>query len=356
MIQKRIQCPKPWSDFGIWDIEGNVRVCCWSGITVGNINKNTIEEIWNGPLYQAIRHDVSCGVFSCNPHCPMLWGKEFISPYFGKGTPMSIPGTLPVDNAAVSNAVLSLEEMSRQKTVLRSKPRYFKLHIDNHCNLRCLMCRLDKSDPTEISERFLEELVGYYPYAEGLGIWGGEPLSSAASREFIFGFDYKSFAQCTIDVITNGTLLSRYMRELTQVRFGWVQISLDAASEDTYNNIRVNGSWSTALDGIRALLDLRHEQGRWFPITIDMVIQPANYQEIVSFVELGHTLGVRVTFGNLDVSSRWLFAQPDLLGKVRDEIQHGISRAIGYDMLSAGVSLSIIRDLIDGGNSQPAFV
>ena len=82
MFLKGVRCTKPWTDFGIWDIEGNVRVCCWSRSIVGNINRNSIEEIWNGELYQAIRHDMSCGIFACNPHCPILHRKGFIGGYF----------------------------------------------------------------------------------------------------------------------------------------------------------------------------------------------------------------------------------------------------------------------------------
>lgn len=343
MLLHQVKCLKPWTDFGVWNINGNVRVCCWSNIVVGNINTNSIEEIWNGREYQALRNNMACGIYSCNPHCPVLHGSGFMSPYFSNRDKGYYEGGY--SEISSKNAKLSVDEIQQRLTILASKPRYFKIYVDSVCNLRCSMCRLDKEGTISIPESFFEDLKSYYPFIEGVGVWGGEPLFSVKSRSLIFDFDYKQFPQCKISIITNGTLLSKYVSELEKVHLDWVQISLDAATKDTYKRIRTNGSWERTISGIGDLVQLRNRQENWYPITIDMVIQPENYTEVPAFIKLGNSLGTRVTFGNLDTTTNWMFDQPSLLKSVREYLTQGMRVAIQHDMLSASTNLSALLDL-----------
>lgn len=346
MFLKRIKCYKPWTDFGIWDIGGNVRACCWSKIILGNINKNSIEEIWNGEKYQRLRHDIASGIFECNPQCPVLHRKGFIGAYFAD--PFNKEGC---DKKAAQkcweNAGLNRKEILQKKVVLNSKPRFFKLHVDNKCNLRCPMCHVDKDNPTTLSDNFLEELKSYYPFMEELGIWGGESLFSAKARKILFEFNYTKFPCCRIGLVTNGTLINKYISNLAKVNFGWVHISLDAATKKTYNKLRRGGTWERVLRGINKLIELRNRQKRWFPVTIYMVLQPDNYREITQFIKLGHRLGAKATFGNLDTSTLWFSTNSNFKRNVKKQIWQGLNTAVKYDMLSAGIDLSILLDLCD---------
>ena len=56
-------CAYPWQQMNI-DLTGEVVPCCFwtgygnSGKPLGNTNEQTIEEIWNGEKYQALRRDL----------------------------------------------------------------------------------------------------------------------------------------------------------------------------------------------------------------------------------------------------------------------------------------------------------
>lgn len=349
MFLKGIQCYKPWTDFGIWDIEGNVRACCWSEIILGNINKNSIEEIWNGEKYQMLRRDTASGIFECNSQCPVLHRKGFLGSYFANAFNKETCDKKAAQKCQKcwENAELNRKEILQKKVVLNSKPRFFKLHVDNKCNLKCPMCHLDKDSPATLSDNFLEELKSYYPFIEGLGIWGGEPLFSSKARKILFEFNYTKFSCCRIGLVTNGILINKYISSLAKVNFGWVNISLDAATKRTYNKLRVGGSWEKVLRGINKLIELRNKQKQWFPITIDMVLQPDNYEEITQFIKLGHRLGVKVTFENLDTNTLWFSTSSNLKRSVKKQIRQGLNTAIKYDTLSAGIDLSILLDLCD---------
>lgn len=58
-----VRCAKPFREMGIrWD--GSVAGCCidWSGtLKAGNIHKAQLDEIWHGPLFDAMRHKLYHG-------------------------------------------------------------------------------------------------------------------------------------------------------------------------------------------------------------------------------------------------------------------------------------------------------
>lgn len=53
-----IYCFEPWTSFRV-DSSGNVRVCCYSKINMGNLFEQSFSEIWNGDLYRYYRKYVN---------------------------------------------------------------------------------------------------------------------------------------------------------------------------------------------------------------------------------------------------------------------------------------------------------
>ena len=45
---KKFVCKHPWSHFEVNNPNGDVTMCCNNNTVLGNVNKNSIEEIWNG--------------------------------------------------------------------------------------------------------------------------------------------------------------------------------------------------------------------------------------------------------------------------------------------------------------------
>jgi MoaA/NifB/PqqE/SkfB family radical SAM enzyme len=54
----RRPCTVPWESAVILG-NGDVAACCVPGLTMGNLNEATMEEIWNGPRYQELRATVN---------------------------------------------------------------------------------------------------------------------------------------------------------------------------------------------------------------------------------------------------------------------------------------------------------
>jgi radical SAM protein with 4Fe4S-binding SPASM domain len=82
-------CAYPWQQM-IVDLSGEVVPCCfWSGYgnsgqPLGNTNINTLEEIWNGAEYQALRHANAAGKLEghpCNRCMAYTWANGSYPPF-----------------------------------------------------------------------------------------------------------------------------------------------------------------------------------------------------------------------------------------------------------------------------------
>jgi radical SAM protein with 4Fe4S-binding SPASM domain len=51
-------CHHPWASVSV-DAEGNVRPCCVTSVTMGNLNESSFREIWEGRKYQRLRARVN---------------------------------------------------------------------------------------------------------------------------------------------------------------------------------------------------------------------------------------------------------------------------------------------------------
>ena len=171
---------------------------------------------------------------------------------------------------------------------LRS-PLYVAWQITNECNLACLHC-IEESGPgkafhDELSKEevfaVLKQLTdGEVPY---LSFSGGEPMIHAHFFEMV-EFVCERGAQLKVE--TNGHYLTdENCRRLAELGVKAVQVSLDGASRETFNRMRVRGDFDCTIAGIRRL----HAAG--VPIEINYSPTRFNMHEIAAAVDLAHELG-----------------------------------------------------------------
>ena len=80
-----------------------------------------------------------------------------------------------------------------------------------------------------------------------------------------------------INLITNRSLLPKYWEKVKHQKFGTLLISVDAAKKDTYDKIRVGGSW---VDLLQTLKLVKENRDRFSSVTINMTVMRHNYREI----------------------------------------------------------------------------
>ena len=136
-------------------------------------------------------------------------------------------------------------------------PLYLAWQVTNECNLACLHCIEEsgpgKAFPDELDDAqvfgVLEQAMDLeVPY---LSFSGGEPM---VHRRFFDMADYVCRRGGQLKVETNGHYLDpQNCARLKEIGVKAVQVSLDGATRQTFNRMRVRGDFDTAIDGVKNL-------------------------------------------------------------------------------------------------------
>lgn len=136
---------------------------------------------------------------------------------------------------------------------------------------------------------------------------GGEPLTNPHIPDFVQAVKESG---CKVGFSTNGTLLTPQLSErLIHLGLDWISISFDAATPETYHQIRQGSSYETVIGNIQALRDLKNQIGSATPkvmmVFVMMSGEQENYHELPLYIDLAHSLGVeQVIAKNLDVITK----------------------------------------------------
>ena len=173
------------------------------------------------------------------------------------------------------------------------------------CNLRCVMCpwkdmRANASHRGIMAQETWEAVRPHL--SEILSVdftGGGEPLLQPRLAEWIG--DAKA-AGCETGILTNGLLLNEERaRLLIDAGLDWLCVSIDAASKEEYERIRIGSNFETVCQNLANVSKFR---SRRVPETmINFVMMAANFHQLKDMVRLAERLGVdQVNFKQCEVS------------------------------------------------------
>lgn len=171
------------------------------------------------------------------------------------------------------------------------------------CNLRCRMCPIQfrQDGPPHGPLAFMEletfrRLIDELPELQVLHLQGmGEPLMHPRFFDMV---RYAAARGVRVTTNTNLTLLSaRRARLCVESGLAELHASLDGASAETYERIRVQATFSRVKRHLEALLRIRRELRAERPrVRVVMVVMRDNLHELPAMVELAHALGVESLF------------------------------------------------------------
>ena len=168
-------------------------------------------------------------------------------------------------------------------------PLYVAWQITNECNLACLHC-IEESGPgkafkDELDDRQVFDVLAQLMDADVpyLSFSGGEPM---VHPRFFDMVEYACSRGAELKIETNGHYLTpENCARLKSLGVKAVQVSLDGASRETFNRMRVLGEFNVAVDGVRNL----REAG--VPIEVNYSPTRFNVHEIGAAVDLAYELG-----------------------------------------------------------------
>ncbi len=323
---RRPLCRFPWEALEAHDIRGVVAPCaggwpleratlaCSSWRDLGLIGA------WNAPGLQAFRRAIAARDphRTCKPECPAFHG----------GPQSALPPLAPATTRVFhDNLVRNLREMLDGAEVLRSRPLTISLSPTFRCPNHCRMCDIHEMrdrmgpDPAlyDMNEALFEELRDLLPTTRLLALTGGEPLVSRRLRDLLREFDAERFPDGAVTLTTNGLLLrGAVLRDLARTRFRLVIVSLNAATEATYEAITgTRGGFPRVLRNLRDLVEAAPHMAGRPAIVASFVAMRSNLSELPAFLDLARDIGcgVRLLPVERDRCGESLFTDEDTLSR-----------------------------------------
>ncbi len=276
-------CKHPWVHFEVNNPNGNVTMCCNNETVLGNVNDESIADIWNGEKFTRMRKRmIEEGAHAFCPHtCPVLQGgKQYEN--------LDWYQELDPEGPIRENAELNETEYSGERTTLESNPRWVRFTYSYACNLDCYHCyqREDATQRHKLPEFFMEQLPEYVETAQIVYPFGGEPFFFSPVIDFLE--DHNSNTETRFFLITNATLLTDKVFEiLSRLPISTMAASLDAATALSFDVLRVrdrNANWEQVVKNLGRLAELKKRKG--FKFTVSMTLNSVNALETEEFVNL----------------------------------------------------------------------
>jgi radical SAM protein with 4Fe4S-binding SPASM domain len=176
-------------------------------------------------------------------------------------------------------------------------PREIQIEVTGACNLACRMClvryrpKLGKRSGAMCFHTF-KGVVDDLPDLQRITLQGlGEPLLAPDIFQMV---DYASARGIDIGFNTNGTLLTRPAAErLVTAGLGWLHISVDGATAETYESIRDGASFDAVRANVLGLVDVIQSRGADRPrLSLVFVAMRRNVDELPALVRLADDWGV----------------------------------------------------------------
>jgi MoaA/NifB/PqqE/SkfB family radical SAM enzyme len=266
----RSLCYAPFTNL-FFDRLGDVRVCCWNWqVPVGNVLRNSMDEIWHGPKIEALRRTLAANAFAK--------GCDFCQFQTAEGVFAGVK-MRQFDRFAVTG-----EDPQW--------PKQMEFSISNACNLECVMCDGNHSSairahrekrppmPRIYSDAFLDSMRAYLPHLTQAKFLGGEPFL-VVEHFRLWDMMIADGVKTLCHVTTNGTQYSeRIERVLAAIPFGF-SISLDAVTKRTYESIRVNAVFEEVMANARRFREYVRERKTSFSFTYCLMSN--NWREFGEF-------------------------------------------------------------------------
>lgn len=178
-------------------------------------------------------------------------------------------------------------------------PSFVQIEPVGQCNLRCQMCPIQfradgppNGPPAFMPFETFTRLVDQLPALTELQLQGlGEPMMHPRFFDMIA---YAAGRGIQVSTNSNLTLLTADRAErLVRSGLSRLHASIDGATAETYERIRVRSSWDRVIGNLERLMGTRRRLGSALPrVQIVGVVMRQNLDELAGLVRLAGRLGI----------------------------------------------------------------
>ena len=310
-------CRQPWDNCEVTK-GGTVQCCCsyWMPDNFGDLKESSLEEVMNSDKAQKIRASILDGSYSfCNKAgCELIQSNRLIPVEDILNPDLKVNGVSEQDKKYYADIITNKKTKVEPRSL-----RVVNFLWDESCNLECPSCRIGKilyvDGPIYQRSLDLQEKVMKYVFNNYNGqiieliITGsGDPFASKIFRDFLMSFDGKQWPNIEIIFMTNGVMFTEKMwnsMSKCHDNIRGAKVSIDAATEETYNKVRVGGNWVRLMENLKMLSKLVKDKSKAFDLSLDFVVQKENFTEMPDYVRLAKSIGASVLFKMLADWGTW---------------------------------------------------
>jgi radical SAM protein with 4Fe4S-binding SPASM domain len=196
-----------------------------------------------------------------------------------------------------------------------ARPTNVWLETNKLCNLKCQMCARELETRFhaggDSSEEVFRQAGGFFRVADTVTLYGwNEPLLDKKLFEKI---EKARKAGANVHFNTNGTLLTEDKAErLIDLKVSDIGISLDGATRETFEQIRVGADFEKIKQNVRGMVALKEKKKAFFPyMHIVFCALGPNIEELPRMPKVAREVGL----GRIDVTDT-VFYKPDMVEKL----------------------------------------
>ena len=196
-------------------------------------------------------------------------------------------------NGHIINADLNSIECREKRESLNSFPPVVGLNMTSRCNARCVFCSIQPERQKHKDSLTLDDVkkMIWLRYVSRLFVWGGIG-DSLVNKDFLPIVRYlrETYPHLQLELSTNGIQLNEEVCQTLADNFTLFNVSLNAATREMWESQMRSKGFDNVCANITRLAELRPTKGSPY-IRLSMVLNKANVDEAVPFVELAHRLG-----------------------------------------------------------------
>ena len=224
-----------------------------------------------------------------------------------------------------------LNNLVAQTKLSSLAPYPFKIEIEHTtaCGKKCIMCEHTywREKPEIMTIDKFKQIIDQFPGLKWVNITGeGDNFLNPDYIKFI---EYSRAKGISVNFVDEFDFIDENIaRRLVELGVNCIWISMDGATKETYEKIKVGCDFERALRNIRTLLKVKKELGSPFPtLCFRFIINKLNYQEMPKMVELVNSLGDLGEGGQLEFAGLLTFKEienlylPEVPEKIVNEVK-----------------------------------
>lgn len=227
----------------------------------------------------------------------LLWGyrRDFFYLYrkFGPRSALNFLYTklcVPVGEGSGSGVYFFFGPIVRRWPQLAPFPRYVEIEHTTVCNKRCIMCEHTFwEDQPERHTKFKDfrAMIDQFHGLRWVHLTGEG--SSYLNPDFPRMLEYmrreKQVAVYVVDHLSD--LRDRDLQQMVDLGLFGLYVSIDAATRETYQRIRIGCDWDRVQGNIRRLIEIKKDRRSPLPeIVVRFVVLKENVHEIPAFLDM----------------------------------------------------------------------